>query len=361
MSKLKGHTLSALVKLIIFTMVTLVLTLLLAFTIGNVSFSPRTSYKALFSDATELTGGDDVRIAGVRVGEVTSVKIAHYPASVAGAAYSGGTQALVSFTVDSSYPLTSGTTAQLRFRNLVGQRYLNLQPGPSAAPQLTGNSLITNTAPALDLTTLFNGFQPLFEALSPAAINSLSGEIIETLQGEGGNVDQLLATTASLTNTLADRDTVINEVIDNLNAVLATVQQHDAGLADVVDQLDRLVTGLAGDRTEIASSLGTIDTLAANTASLLSVVRPALPTDLTQLSSLAHNLATTTNGPRGPNTLSEFLSRIPYKLNAIIRTATYGSWFNFWLCNISVEAEPGAVIPLSNTVDRTCSTNFGGG
>ena len=41
---------------------------------------------------------------------------------------------------------------------------------------------------------LFNGFQPLFEALSPDDVNQLSGEIIQVLQGEGGTVDSLLHT-----------------------------------------------------------------------------------------------------------------------------------------------------------------------
>lgn len=324
------RTVSALLKMIVFAVVTALLTAVLAFTIGNISFASRISYRAEFTDATSLSPGDDVRIAGVRVGTVNSVQIMNRK------------YALVGFAVDKSYPLTSGTTLQLRYLNLVGQRYLNLTPGPSTDQRLRQNQLISlsHTSPALDLTTLFNGFQPLFRALTPQAVNSFSAEIIATLQGEGGNIDTLLAHTASLTNTLADRDAVIGQVIDNLNAVLATVQQHDTGLVDVVDQLQRLVTGLAGDRAAIASSLGSVDALAGNTAQLLSQIRPAIPTDLTQLSVTAHTLATTTNGPGGPNTVDEFLQRIPYKINAIVRTATYGSWFNFYLCDLVVPGTP---------------------
>lgn len=320
----------------VFAAVTLVLTAVLAFTIGNVSFASRTPYRAEFTDATGLLAGDDVRIAGVRVGTVTSVRLmdARY--------------AVVGFAVDRKYPLTVGTLAQLRYRNLVGQRYLNLTPGPSSGRLLARNQLIplSQTSPALDLTVLFNGFQPLFQALNPQAVNSLATEIISTLQGEGGNIDALLAHTASLTTTLADRDAVIGRVIGNLNTVLATVRQHDAGLVDVVDQLQRLVTGLAGDRSAIAASLGSIDALAGDTANLLDQVRPAVPTDLQQLSATAHLLATTTNGPGGPNTLDEFLHRIPYKLNGIARTATYGSWFNFYLCDLVI---PGSSVQYHAT------------
>ena len=78
---------------------------------------------------------------------------------------------------------------------------------------------VSRTAPAVDLTALFNGFKPLFQALTPADVNKFALEIIQTLQGEGGTVDSLLTQTASLTNTVADRDAVIGQVIDNLITV----------------------------------------------------------------------------------------------------------------------------------------------
>ena len=57
----------------------------------------------------------------------------------------------------------------------------------------------------------------------PKDVNKLSYEIIQVLQGEGGTIDSLLAHTASLTTTIAGKDEVIGQVIDNLNAVLDTV------------------------------------------------------------------------------------------------------------------------------------------
>lgn len=324
---MKRHTLAALVKFSIFAVVTTILTAILAFTIGNVTLGSTTRYRADFTDVTGLNVGDDVRIAGVRVGSVDGIHIV------------GNTLAQVTFDVTSSLPLPRATQADLRYRNLVGQRYIQLVPGPGSTAVLPPGGLIpvTQTHPALDLTALFNGFEPLFQALTPADVNSLATEIVQTLQGEGGTIDQLLAHTASLTNALADRDAVVGRVIDNLSAVLGTVEQHDAGLADVVDQLQSLVAGLAAQRGAIASSLGGIETIAGQTASLLSQIRPSLQPDIGQLSAVANILATTTNGPGGPNTLDEYLRRFPSKLNAIIRTATYGSWFNFYLCDLTVQ------------------------
>ena len=104
--------------------------------------------------------------------------------------------------------LTQGTKATIKYRNLVGERYIALTQDVGGATPLRDGATIglDHTQSALDLTVLFNGFKPLFAALSPKDVNELSGEIISVLQGEGGNINSLLATTASLTSTLADRD-----------------------------------------------------------------------------------------------------------------------------------------------------------
>ncbi len=320
---MRGSTLASLVKLSIFTVVTLIVTALLGFTISNVQFRSTHTYRAMFTDATSLLSGDDVRIAGVPVGQVTHVEIADRK------------YAKVTFTVSDGVRLTDGVRAHLRFRNLVGQRYLELEPGTGSGTPLRPGSLIplSHTTPALDLTALFNGFRPLFQALTPDQVNKLSYEIVQTLQGTGPTVTDLVAHTASLTTAIADRDKVIGQVIDNLTTAVGTVDKNADGLDQLIVQLQRLVSGLAGDRQAIADSLSAISRSAGDTASLLEGIRPALPTDLSKLSEISKTLATTKNDD-GQNTLDEFLGRFPAKLNTIIRTATYGSWFNFYLCDM---------------------------
>src|SRR6201999_245048 len=118
-------------------------------------------------------------------------------------------------------------------------------------------------------------------------------EIIKTLQGEGGTVQDLLKQTASLTTTVAQRDAAIGQVIDNLLTVLNTVQHRDTGLGETITQLQRLVSGLAGDRDAISSSLVNINDLATSTAKLLTGIRPVLPGDLRNLTALANVLNNT--------------------------------------------------------------------
>jgi phospholipid/cholesterol/gamma-HCH transport system substrate-binding protein len=317
MSLLDKRTASDAVKLLIFIVVTTVATSLLVVTIGNVSFSASNEYKAVFSDATGVVKGDDVRIAGVKVGTVDDIEI------------HDGDKALVTFTVDEDSRVTAGTQAAIRYRNLVGQRYISLTQGAGSPSILREGSTIplARTQAALDLTVLFNGFKPLFEALSPEDVNKLSYELITVFQGEGGTLESLLAHTASLTSTLASRDQVIGDLIENLNEVMVTVGDRDEELSELLIRLREFVSGLSKDREAILGSLESISGLAVETSDLVTGVRKPLAKDVHELRKLAGNL------DRNKAELDRALQVLPIKLEKVGRTAIYGSWFNFYLCN----------------------------
>jgi len=327
-------TLPSLIKLVVFIVVTVLATGLLAATIGNLRFGGTKSYQAMFTDATGLLKGDDVRIAGVRVGEVDGVAVARN---------GDRSVARVTFNVDSDRPVAVSTRAQIRYRNLVGQRYVALSEGAGSGRALTehGTIPLRQTQPALDLTVLFNGFKPLFAALNPQDVNAFAMEIIKTLQGEAGDVNSLLGHTASLTSTLADRDAVIGRTIDNLNAVLGTVDERGKQLSTLISELQRFVSGLSTDRAAIGASLTNIANLADATAGLVKEGRPAIRADVKELGAVAGNL------DDNKKVVAGVLQRLPNKLDTITRTATYGSWFNFYLCDFE-----GRVI-LSNTITYT--------
>ena len=157
-------TSAALVKLVIFMIVTSILTLFLAATIGNITFGGKTTYKAMFSDVTGLLAGNDVRLAGVRVGQVTGIELADRKL------------ARVTFTLDQKRKIPKSAILRLRYRNLVGERYLAVTEGPGSADMLKPGSTVplTQTRNALDLTVLFNGFRPLFQALDPQSTNEVA-------------------------------------------------------------------------------------------------------------------------------------------------------------------------------------------
>ena len=340
MKALDRRTTGDLVKLLVFMVVTTLATGVLVVTIGNLDFGTTREYRAVFTDATGVVKGDDIRIAGVKVGTVKKVEIADR------------TRALVTFSVQDTTPLSSATRADIRYRNLVGQRYISLSNEIGDSGKLAEGATIpvAQTSPALDLTVLFNGFKPLFEALTPSDINQLSYEIVQVFQGEGGTLEGLLSHTASVTSTLADRDQIIGALIDNLNEVLAHLGSRD-------DQLNRLITtfrtfvgGLKDDRRAILGSLDQISTLSVETADLVDGIREPFVEDVKQLRAVAENL------DRNKAELDRALQVLPIKLEKVGRTAVYGSWFNFYLCQFQGKVTvTGLTVPVQyNTGSDRC-------
>ena len=330
-----------LVKLMIFIVVTTLATGVLVATIGNLSLSSKKTYKAEFVDATGVVKGDDIRIAGVKVGSVQGIEI------------KDRTRALVTFDVESATPVTEATNATIKYRNLVGQRYISLSQGVGATKALgEGNTIpVSKTSPALDLTVLFNGFKPLFQALSPADINQLSYEIVQVFQGEGGTLESLLANTASVTSTLAERDEVISSLIDNLNVVLDNLGDRDQQLSQLILTFKTFIGGLEDDSDAILDSLDQISALSVETADLVKGIRSPFVEDIKQLRKLTKNIN------RNKAELDRALQVLPIKLTKVGRTAIYGSFFNFYLCNFQgkIRFPGGRTVPVNyNTGTPRC-------
>lgn len=323
MMKLDKESFSALAKLSVFLVLTGLATALLMMTMSNGSFERSHTYKAVFTDATGVTKGDDVRIAGVSVGSVKGVQIIDR------------NKAEVALKIRSGIVLTTNTNVQIRFRNLVGQRYLNVfQGGQGNSAVLKDGATIglDQTQEALDLTTLLNGFKPVFQALNPADTNKLAFELVQTLQGEGASVENLLARTASLTRTLADRDQLIGDVITNLSSVLDTIGSRDKQLTYTIDTLQQFVTGLKKDRNAILDSMDSISALTTETSNLLVQGRPDLAADVKELKRVTANLSKQKN----MDAIQQSVQILPIKLKKFGVLASNGSMFNFYACSLNL-------------------------
>jgi phospholipid/cholesterol/gamma-HCH transport system substrate-binding protein len=332
-------TLASSIRLAIFTALTVLATALLAFTIANVDSQPSRSYHAIFTDATNLQSGDEVREAGVRVGTVSGVSLY------------ADRDAEVNFSLDNAVPLTSTTQLAVRYRNLIGQRYLAVIDGPAGGTPLTAGTVVpvSRTQPALNLTQLFNGFRPLLQGLSPGDVNQLSYNLIQVLQGEGGTVDSLFTQVGSVTKTLANRDALIGDVINNLNAVLGPLDTHDQQVSALIGNLQHFVTGLSRDRGAIGRSLVSINSLADTTASLLTKARPDLKADVAHLGVLAEKL----DSAKSQAVLRHFLTYTPFKLKVATPETSYGAFLNFYVCGVNFILPNGTVTkPTVNTAAR---------
>jgi phospholipid/cholesterol/gamma-HCH transport system substrate-binding protein len=275
------------------------------------------TYKAVFSTVSGLAGGNFVRIAGVEVGKVKHITI------------NKDGNAVVEFAVDDSVVLTDGSKAFVRYDNPIGGRFMELADGPGSRRLPPGATIpIDRTQPALDLDAVIGGFRPLFRALSPDQVNTLSSELIQAFQGQGNTINSLLSQTAAFTNTLADRDTLIGDVIGNLDVVLGTLGGQSDQLAKTVDSLSTLIGGLAARKTDIANSIGYSNAAAATVTDLLQQTRPPL-----------HNVVVQTDRAAGiavadHDYLDDLLNTLPDAYQKLGRQGLYGDYFAFYVCDL---------------------------
>jgi len=308
------------VKLGVFTIVMALLTGCLFVVFGQLRGGSTSDYSAVFRDASSLQPGDSVRVAGVRVGTVEKVTLRD------------DTTAVVSFDTDDDVVLSTGTRAAVRYLNLVGDRYLELLDGPGSTRALArGAQLpIDQTEPALDLDLLLAGLKPVIRGLDPRDVNALTNALLQIFQGQGDTLQSLLSKTSSFSNTLADNNTALESLVDNLDTVLATLDKDGERFSGALDKFQRLTTELADDRDTIGTAIDSLSNGTASIAGLLTNARAPLAGTIDQLNRLAPLV------DKDKGLLEVALQRAPENYRKLARVGSYGSFVNYYLCGINI-------------------------
>lgn len=256
----------ALVGLSLFMVVALTLTWLVYVTLRRDVAGRTVPYSAVFSDVFGLREGDDVRMAGVRVGRVEKVEL-------------DGKLAKVDFVVQDDQQLLGTTVASVTYQNIVGQRYLGLSLGSigTAEPVPPGSVIpLERTDPSFDVGLLLNGFEPLFSLLDPVDADNLTKGVIESLQGDRSAITTLIDQTAQLTESFAGRDEVLGDVITGLNRLFQTLGAHNTDLDDVIAQTRSVMSTFDDRRPELIDSVGSMARVVRQLSTITDEVYPAL-------------------------------------------------------------------------------------
>ncbi|GBE63780.1 Mce family protein Mce1B [Mycobacterium sp. MFM001] len=323
------------IKLGIIGSVLLAFTALLVVVFGQMRFDRTYSYSAEFSNASGLRNGQFVRASGVEIGKVKKIKLVD-----------NGHKVHVDFDVDRGVPLYQSTTAQIRYLNLIGDRYLELKRGEGEGSDRVlppgGFIPLSRTQPALDLDALIGGFKPLFRALDPDKVNNIASSIITVFQGQGGTINDILDQTAQLTSHIAERDQAIGEVVKNLNIVLDTTVRHRKQFDETVDNFEKLISGLNNHGDALAANTAHISDAAGTVADLLAENRSLLHDTINYLDPIQQAIIDQRDQ------YDDLLRRAPVGVNTVGRAVgSYGDWVNFYLCDLTLKTnglQPGGPV-----------------
>lgn len=271
---------------------------------------------AEFTDATGLNPGDQVRLAGVPVGKVATVEVDRG-------------KALVGMDIDDRHPLPADSRFELHWRNLLGQRYVQVVPPPDAEPggpvMAEGERVGTDrTGAAADLSALMETAEPLFGTLDTATLNRVMTTMAAALQGREETVGQVITDSAALVDTLAGRADAIGSTVESFAVLLEGMAERDADIR-------RLLDGLAATSTALADQSEGLGDSMAQSAQMLQLVDEILAANdgdldviLGQLSQLAGTLA------ESRDDLGEGIRTLPWTSAALLRATHNGDWIQVY-------------------------------
>ena len=177
---------------------------------------------------------------------------------------------------------------------------------------------------------MLGGLKPVTQGLNAHDVNALTSGLIEIFQGQGGTIQSLFTKTTSFSNTLADNDQTVQQLIDNLNIVIGTVSKDGTQFSGAIDRLEKLVSGLSDDRNTIGSAIDALDKGTASLADLLSSARPPLSGTIAQLNRLAPLL------DNDRDTLDTAIAKAPKNYRKLVRLGVAGATIPYYLCQLAI-------------------------
>jgi phospholipid/cholesterol/gamma-HCH transport system substrate-binding protein len=201
----------------------------------------------VFVDASPLEVGSEVRASGVKVGKVASIEL-------------DGKVARVALDIDDAvYPLHSDATMVIRPINLLGENFVELDPGSDDAPELDGDLPVEQTQTNVTLQSLLDTFDdPTSTGL--AALISELGAGVDGSGAELGEAIKALSPAMDQINELGDllrsQNDVLNRLIETADPVAAAVSGRDGERLDrLIEQARQTLLALATRRTGIEETL----------------------------------------------------------------------------------------------------------
>ncbi|HWE90084.1 MAG TPA: MlaD family protein [Pseudonocardiaceae bacterium] len=196
--------------------------------LGSNASSSGYQLQLVMPNAANLLSGSRVEIGGVPVGQVTKLE-------------TEDDQALVTVSVDNAHsPLHTGTQAQVQWRGLLGERVIELTPGPAKNPLIPSDALVPAGTEQVELDQVLSALDPA----TRARLNSVVQQLNQNLQPQAGNLQRTINTAGP--------------AVQELGSVLQAIGQDGPAIQNLVTDLRKMTDPLAARRTELRQVVGNL-------------------------------------------------------------------------------------------------------
>ena len=326
-TRLERHTIW---KVVAFAVVAVLSTIALGMRIANLGFFGATNqYEAVFDNASGVFPGDAVKLAGVDVGRVTDTE------------FENGT-AVITFSVDEEVPVTTTTNVGVRWRNVIGLRFLYLFSGTGGEELPDGARIPTDrTDEAGDIGEFLNRLGPILQAIDPEKANAFIDAVNTALSGNEVAIHTLFGEGAYLAGQLGDMDEEISSLIDSSDEIMGAYASQNESIGQIIDDLDTVGGELAGMTTDVNLLVENFAVVQEQMARLLQENEGNIDATIAGLRDVAEILAVRRKD------LATTLCSLPAGLAPYDMTSSWGEWFNVRIVEVTFKDERGRTISSS--------------
>jgi phospholipid/cholesterol/gamma-HCH transport system substrate-binding protein len=297
-------------KFAAFALVCIVLLVGLAVRIGNISlFSSRHTINAQLSDVTGLANGDTVNIAGVPVGQVSSIGVQHG-------------HAIIAMSVNNTVILRRTTDVGMRWHNVIGQKEIELYPGPHGPILPAGATIpLTHDVSDASIDAFLNSLGPVLASINPTEANAFVVNVSGALEGDTAEINQLINSGATVSTTVRALDSQVGQIIGNLNQVLSALASRTGDIDSLVTNLQTVSSSLASKNTLLDDVVGNLSQVAGDLAGLIGNNHTTISSTIDNLQAVAADVQ------NNQQNLANSLSTLGAGLAPYIQISQWGQWF----------------------------------
>lgn len=276
-----------------------------------------TSYRAAFSEAGGLRPGDDVMIAGVKVGTVKGIDLA-------------GDHVVVDFRVTEPVAFGPSTGASVRMKTLLGQKYLALQPGGSGRLRAGAEIPLSRTVSSYDIVNAFSDLTETTERIDTDQLARSLDVMATEFKDSPAQVRSALSGLTRLSRTIASRDTELRRLLQEANSVSGTVAERNKAVETLIRDADLLMAELDKRRDAIHTLFTNTSAMAQQVTGLVRENRAQLKPALDQLNGVLTVLQ------KHEADLDRTIAAMAPFTRMFANVLGNGRWFDTYIANLTV-------------------------
>ena len=296
-----------------------------------------THYSAYFTESSGLEAGDDVSVAGVKVGQVTSVAL-------------DGAQVKVGFLVRGAW-VGNASTAAIDIRTLLGAKYLAVDPLGDAAQNPSRTIPSSRTSSPFDVSQALDGLGQTLDSVDSKQLAASFQAISDTFKDTPPSVRSAVTGLSALSQTISSRDAQLAQLLSASAALTGTVAAQNDKLADLITDGNLLLAEVQSRRDAIHSLLVGTTELGAELTGLVQDDDQQLAPTLSALSRVVSVLQA------NQSNLDQVLALAGPYYQQLGNTLGNGRWFDVYLCGLI----PNSYLPADRQSSSGCMSPTTGG